>query len=223
MYESGSSSYTSDEDRRRASIVRKTIQTEACRGLFGHLRSQLKPTDCTGLSYVNIAVHDEDTECTHYQYLPAPPDSIIWQKVIDKESIERHVLDYNSESFRAAASSPCGSFIIHDELTFTNLSPAAQDVLKGRLLPSWKVTDPTLQAFFASFSTPPQVLESPPISTEIKTDDIVQGFSRWKETTSTSPSGRHLGHYKAILKDPMLLKCLQKFLSIPLQSEIALT
>ena len=119
MYESGSSPSTLDEDRRCARIVRKTIQTEACRGLFGPLRSQLKPTACTGPSYVNIPVHDEDTECTtstHYQYLQAPPDSIIWQKAIDKETIERHVLDYNSESFCAAASSPCGSGIIHDEL-----------------------------------------------------------------------------------------------------------
>ena len=26
-----------------------------------------------------------------------------------------------------------------------------------------------------------------------------QGFSKWKESTSTSPSYRHLGHYKALL------------------------
>ena len=26
-----------------------------------------------------------------------------------------------------------------------------------------------------------------------------QGFQNWKDTTSTSPSNRHLGHYKALL------------------------
>jgi hypothetical protein len=26
-----------------------------------------------------------------------------------------------------------------------------------------------------------------------------QGFMRWRESTSTSPSGRHLGHYQALL------------------------
>jgi hypothetical protein len=79
-------------------------------------------------------------------------------------------------------------------------------------------------------SNPPGLLcliqystQGPRISTEeVTTDDIVQGFNRWKETTSTSPSGRHLGHYKAILKDPMLLQCFQKFLSIALNSDIAL-
>ena len=26
------------------------------------------------------------------------------------------------------------------------------------------------------------------------------GFRKWRESTSTSPSGRHLGHYKALLR-----------------------
>jgi hypothetical protein len=50
MHKSGSSPYSSEEDRRHASIVRKTIQTEACRGFFGHLRSQLKPTEVSPTS-----------------------------------------------------------------------------------------------------------------------------------------------------------------------------
>ena len=28
---------------------------------------------------------------------------------------------------------------------------------------------------------------------------MVKGFQRWKEKTSTSPSTRHLGHYKCLL------------------------
>ena len=28
----------------------------------------------------------------------------------------------------------------------------------------------------------------------------MQGFLKWREATSSSPFGRHLGHYKAILK-----------------------
>jgi len=32
-------------------------------------------------------------------------------------------------------------------------------------------------------------------------DDVVKGFKKWPEKTSTSPSGRHLGVYKTLLKD----------------------
>jgi hypothetical protein len=37
------------------------------------------------------------------------------------------------------------------------------------------------------------------IDDHISTDDFEQDFKHWNEATSTSPSGRHLGHYKAIL------------------------
>jgi hypothetical protein len=44
------------------------------------------------------------------------------------------------------------------------------------------------------------------IETEISEADFISGFKDWKESTSTSPSGRHLGHYKAIVNDPDLKK-----------------
>jgi hypothetical protein len=33
----------------------------------------------------------------------------------------------------------------------------------------------------------------PEIDTYISSDEVARGFKRWKETTSTSPSGCHLG------------------------------
>ena len=33
----------------------------------------------------------------------------------------------------------------------------------------------------------------------INVSEIKKGFKRWKEKTSTSPSNRHLGHYKSLL------------------------
>jgi hypothetical protein len=38
-----------------------------------------------------------------------------------------------------------------------------------------------------------------PISAQISSADFKIFFRKWKETTSTSPSGKHLGHYKALL------------------------
>ena len=32
--------------------------------------------------------------------------------------------------------------------------------------------------------------------------DFISGFKGWKECTTTSPSGRDLGHYKAMINDP---------------------
>jgi hypothetical protein len=41
------------------------------------------------------------------------------------------------------------------------------------------------------------------IDSEISDNDFIDGFKKWK-STSTSPSGQHLGQYKAIVTDPDL-------------------
>ena len=40
----------------------------------------------------------------------------------------------------------------------------------------------------------------PLINPELTYEEFVAGFQTWKEGTSTSPSGRHLGQYKALLR-----------------------
>jgi hypothetical protein len=54
----------------------------------------------------------------------------------------------------------------------------------------------TLQAIFQQVHQPHSVDKS----TVIEFDDFKDALHRWKESTSTSPSGRHLGHYSSLLK-----------------------
>jgi hypothetical protein len=46
---------------------------------------------------------------------------------------------------------------------------------------------------------PDEIWQLGKINHEVSTEDFYHGFQHWKESTSTSPSGRHLGHYKAII------------------------
>lgn len=41
------------------------------------------------------------------------------------------------------------------------------------------------------------------IDINISYKEFTTGFKKWRENTSTSPSGRHLGHYKALLRAEM--------------------
>jgi hypothetical protein len=79
-----------------------------------------------------------------------------------------------------------------------------------------------LKEFLLSFSIPANIANSAPINTKISEDDVKKGFGKWKEATSTSPSGRHLGHYKAIIQNQVLLECLTKFLSIAIERGISI-
>jgi hypothetical protein len=49
---------------------------------------------------------------------------------------------------------------------------------------------------------------------EVTNADVVKGFKSWKESTTTSPSGRHLDHYKSLISaDPIPLDSLCRLLN----------
>jgi hypothetical protein len=54
-------------------------------------------------------------------------------------------------------------------------------------------------------------------SATISFDEFVQTYTVADENTSSSPSGRHIGHYKAILKHPSLATLHAKMMSLPFQ------
>ena len=188
--------------------------------MYANIRQQTRPQEFSGLQSVNVPSETTTNGESNFSYLQKPPQDVIWEKVIDRAAIETHILTYNRESFRAAAASPCGHGIIHDEHTLTGLSSAAKGLLQGLLPDHWQATDAHLQAFLASFTLPKTEKNTPPISTSISTKDVSRGFKLWKEKTTTSPSGRHIGHYKALALDPSLLSSLAKFLHITVNKDI---
>jgi hypothetical protein len=91
------------------------------------------------------------------------------------------------------------------------MSQAAKDVVDGTFLA--KYGDelgnilPETEQVIRELSMPEEIkVLGKKIDTEISEEDFISGFKGWKESTSTSPSGRHLGHYKAIVNDPDLKK-----------------
>ncbi|KAI2511593.1 hypothetical protein MHU86_2847 [Fragilaria crotonensis] len=224
-YEADKNPSTTTASAKKAAAVRNTIRSENCRLMYHNIRSVVKPTASGGLQKLMIPRHKDQSEYPiDFQQALATmdPDDIIWDTVLDKETIEHNLLRYNRNSFRAAAASPCGSGIIHTGLSFDSLSAESKDLLAGTIPPQWYGQDETLREFLTSFAIPDIVKKKPAIPTDIKEDDVRYGFTKWKETTSTSPSGRHLGHYKAIIKESTLLTCLTQFLHVTVQSGLTL-
>ena len=216
---------TKQESQRRARIVSRTIRGEEGKQLFGKLRQVMTPSEYSSLSQIQVPRRVDNTAITEpgqvHQILQADPEQLVWDTIVTKEDIEAHILSFNREAFRAAAESPCGSGVIHDALTFTSLSEAAERCLHGEIPEDWYGDRQLLREFLASFQIPNSVLEHRPIKLDISNGDILKGFKSWRETTTTSPSGRHLGHYKALITDPELLDCLRKFLTITVSRGIA--
>ncbi len=186
----------------------------------------MKLTPTGGLTNIRIPRHKAHLEYPEdYQaFLQQTEEKdIVWDTLIDKDSINNNLLRYNRNSFRAAAISPCGHGKIYESLTYNSLSPEALEVLSGTIPADWFGNDYILREFLTSFAMPDSVKHSARISTDIAAQDVSTRFKKWKETTSTSPSGRHLGHYKALVQDPTLLQCLTDFLHITINIGLTLT
>lgn len=216
---------TKGESKRKAKIVQKTLSGENIRHAFGNIRQVVRPTEQSGISRVLVPSNtslDSDHLSSYRITQDTPNEDILWTTVVTREQIDRHLLQYNRDSFRAAAASPCGHGIIHDALTFSSLSPDSEKLLEGIVPDEWCGRDNYLREFLASFVIPDHVRNKGDITIDISEEDVIKGFQEWKETTSTSPSGRHLGHYKAITQNPVLLKCFVQFMNIVVSRGIAI-
>lgn len=217
---------TMQESKRKARIVQNTIDGEVTRKQFRNIRNIVRPTSTSSLSRLLIPRKpgtDQPAESQDiYQLLQdTDPSDLTWDTVVEREEIERHLIAYNRASFRAASASPLGKGVIHDALTYSSLSPASVDLLSGETPADWHQDDQSLREFLASFTIPPTVQAAGTIPTEITADDVIYGFRKWRESTSTSPSGRHLGHYRSLIQHPVLLDCFVKFLNIAISNGIA--
>ncbi|KAI2505799.1 hypothetical protein MHU86_8661 [Fragilaria crotonensis] len=224
-YETDTNSETMKQSKHKAGIVRNTIRSEQCRTMYSNIRQVVKPNLNSGLDKLMLPRHKHSTEYPqNFQHFlsSTDPEDIIWDTILDKDTIESNLLRYNRNSFRAAAASPCGHGIIHSGLSFNSLSKDSAALLYGTIPPHWHGQDDILREFLTSFALPDVVKENKAISININEDDVSYGFKKWKETTSTSPSGRHLGHYKALIRDPILLKCFTQFMHITVNGGLTL-
>jgi hypothetical protein len=112
--------------------------------------------------------------------------------------------------------------VIYDALTFSSLSPSSIGLLGGEVPQEWQQDDAILREFLASFTIPECVQTKGEIAMETSAEELCHGFKSWRESTSTSPSGRHLGHYKALIQEPTLLSFLVKFMNVAIQSGISI-
>ena len=224
-YKNDNNPNTKPESKRKAKIVLNTRQSKQTRAMYANIRTTVKSNPKGSLKHllVSHSIQNPNFPENFQEFLADTPDhKVKWDSVLDQQSIDANLLRFNRQHFCAAAASPCGHGQIHEKLTYTSLGPAAAQLLKGHLPPAWYGNDELLREFLTSFIIPDRIQNLPPIPTQISNANVCKGFSKWKETTSTSPSGRHLGHYKALIQDKNLLNCFTKFLNILLEHRLTL-
>jgi hypothetical protein len=95
-----------------------------------------------------------------------------------------------------------GEGILADLVGYSGLTKVAKAIVDGNFLEQYGDSVdmlPETTHLIMELAMPDEIWQLGKINHEVSTEDFYHGFQHWKESTSTSPSGRHLGHYKAII------------------------
>jgi len=173
------------KDQRKRKLILCLKRAEELRGCYAMVRSITKPKQMGGISHVRIPSTTTPNENT-------------WENVYDPQEIEQLVLQQHRKHFSQADGTiftvePLRT-LINDECT----SEYAQKVLDGTANIEDLPVDEYTKTLLLHLKT--KVLPNEKTRLPLDPDAVTQGFKLWPERTSTSPSGRHLGIYKALSK-----------------------
>lgn len=131
------------ESKRKEKIVRNNIDGEVTRTKFRAIRCVINPPSVSQLSKILVLRHpgslDSSNSQETYQLLQkTSAEGLIWETVVERDQLERHLLDYNRESFR----------------TFSSLSPSVVGLLDGEVPHEWHQDNAILREFLVSFMIP---------------------------------------------------------------------
>ena len=166
--------YNIQGDKSKESIIKRIQQAEATKQCYRKLRWILKPPK-PGVTFIQRTNQQGNTETLY-----------------DRQKIEEAILNRNRRHFNQCAGTPFTTGRLRD-LNWAADSPLAESILDG-----------TCNVEEVSTSTATQIVLTQskrlqPEQQQILTkDDLKNLFKVWRESTTTSPSGRHLGIYKCI-------------------------
>jgi hypothetical protein len=135
--------------------------------------------------------------------LEDPKTCTVWKEISEPSELEYYIMLRNRLHFGQAEGTPFTTQPLKESIDWTATSQDSELLLSGNYtqeIPARRCQE-LLQACKACTE-----LDSVPH--EITMDEFRGKFNSWRENTTTSPSGRHLGRYKAL------------FTSIPIEEDL---
>jgi hypothetical protein len=119
-----------------------------------------------------------------------------WKTINVPTNVLQHLQTRNRVHFGQAKTTPFTTSPLGDELGFTGHLDTAQEILQGTYDSSKLPSPVRLLISHLQHRDCPQLSSQRPF---IEDDEYTAKLKCWSKTTSTSPSGLHLGHYKALV------------------------
>ena len=218
------------EIRKKIRRVERIISNEQMRQPFRLIKASTKANPSTGgLTKLFVPTHvlnkkaasrfsNPDGSITRNQLwnlARSDKNAVGYETILDCVTMEKTLNEYNRSWFRQAADTPFGHGDLYNLVGFDGLTEEADAILNGECIDYMGIPmSKELQVFLEECKRPNQLKE---ISAIISDEDFQKTVKKWKESTSTSPSGRHLGHYKAAILDDDITHLHVEMLNIPIQ------
>jgi ribonuclease HI len=179
--------------QKEAGIIGKIANKEMKKQDWAKLRNIFNPTHKSGIT--NIEVPDKDSSGNS---TTDPSKAITWKRIYNPEQVEACILERNIQHFGQAEGTLFTRDIMIELFDYDGTSMSATDLLEGTLEVN------TIPDVTASARTLLDLLSNqqklPTMDNSISFAEFNNALKKWNESTSTSPSGRHLGHYKVLLR-----------------------
>ena len=189
--------YAALEEQGKAKVVQRLIRAESQHKVYNKIRYlRNKDNGSTGLTAVKIPKHMDPSDTHALKHLPDTPDH--WETITVPEDIERSLMRRNRQHFGQAEGTPFTRPPLQADVGYRGDGYAAELILNGQIdynnaSPGTKLLIHHLQ------SRTLQKLEG-----KLTVSEVRGKLKKWKESTSTSPSGLHLGHYHCLWRDPQM-------------------
>ena len=162
-----------------ARAIKQIQRSEALKATFTRLRSIMKSTKSGALNHVLVEDGNGNMTTVH-----------------DQAEINNLLLERNAKHFSQADGTPFTCSPLTELLGRHGTNANCQKILDGTFDTSTIQTTEATKEILRQLKR----ISCGTISTIITAEDVRTGYKKWRESTSTSPSGLHLGHEKALLR-----------------------
>jgi ribonuclease HI len=173
-------------DQEQATRLRNLQKSEAIKQLFQKLKSLQLVRQKSGVTCIEI---------------PSPPTAdpktcTDWVQIDIPTEVVFHLHERNRRHFGQAAGSPFTVPPLSTQLGYDAQSDTAEQILQGEY--RYDGNDPNVHLLLQFLNCTADI-EQLKVETTISEKEFTGKLRAWRESTSTSPSGLHLGHYKALI------------------------
>jgi hypothetical protein len=189
--------YITNKNTKAASIIKNIRHREEVRSSFASLRYATKGKQAGSVSTVKVplptnpiqAMYDKTVKCLKFEHT--------WKEIDDSDEIMEKLLSKIKLHLHQAYETLFASGPLKDYIGKFGLGVGAQEILKGHFDPNKSKNMPAVSYWLKHHvrrAVPPASVQ-----TNLTVEEFKAAVTKQTEMTSSSPSSRHYGHYKAIL------------------------